>query len=491
MTERGHVGLVVAAVTLALLAGCVPSRQEYYGNLRRIRTRAYRQWEAQGQGEDRPRISGPLELEGAVRLALRHSRQIQAALQDKEAARGRRMEAYSEALPTVDLTAGYTRLDQVMTIDLGVETFQVGDRDNYNYRLQITQPLFKGGTMLIAQRAARLFTYLSDESVRATVEEVLYRVATSYYDAVLAGHLVSVQQDALRSARAHLESVEAKRAQGVATEYDVLRARVDVSNIQADLIEQQNRRDLAIARLFKAMGVSQQSDVELTTPLRYAPQEVSFSEAVRSAFLNRPDIYSASIQRDFQQEALNEARTKYWPRLEAYYWHLWAKPDPHEATNITWDRQWQAGINLVWHLFDGFAREGRIIQRKADVRRREILLAETEEQALEQVKSAILELQNAAELVESQKLNRERARRALSLVEEGYSVGVNTELEVLDAQAALTRAQGLYYNALYRHTLARINLQKAMGLIAPPPGSTELPKEPVSPGEPGTVLGEP
>jgi len=178
---------------------------------------------------------------------------------------------------------------------------------------------------------------------------------------------------------------------------------------------------------------------------------------------------------DLQQEALAEARTYYLPRIEAYYWRLWARPDPHEATNIAWDSQWQAGLALTWSLFDGLAREGKIVQRRAELRRQQILLSDAEERALLEISSALFELQNARELVESQRLNLERADKALSLVQTGYREGVNTQLEVLDATAALTAARGLYYRALHRHTLARIGIQKAMGLLGPRPGIRKVP----------------
>jgi outer membrane protein TolC len=289
---------------------------------------------------------------------------------------------------------------------------------------------------------------------------------------------VEVQEAALKSARAQLESVRARREEGVATEFDVLRARVDVSNIQAELIDQKSRLDSARARLMRVMGVSQRSRVSLETELEYQQAEApSYFEAVRAAFTNRPDIYRAAINLDLQQEAVRNAYTNYFPNLEAYGWRLWAKPDPHEASNIQWDTQWQYGVRLNWRIFDGLAREGQIIQQQALARQRGIELADTEQQALQEVKDALAELESATELVESQKLNLRRADRALSLVQAGYREGVNTEVEVLDARTALTRARGLYHTALHRHTMARVVLQRAMGLLGPRPGADAVPEE--------------
>jgi len=128
------------------------------------------------------------------------------------------------------------------------------------------------------------------------------------------------------------------------------------------------------------------------------------------------------------------------------------------------------------------AREGRIIREKALLRQKEVLLSGAEERAILEVRSALLELENAEKFVESQQQNLERADRALQLVQAGYREGVNTEVEVLDATAALTRARGLYYKALHRHTIARVTLQRAMGMLGPPPGTARVPKQVAEPG---------
>ena len=477
MNYRIAIRLLVAGVAVVIFAGgCLPSRSEYYHDVRQSRVRAYERWQnAEKRNEDRPILKGELSLEEAVLVGLQYNPQLRAAVQEKAKAEGRLFEAYSEALPRLDLTGQYERLDQVMNIDLGVQSFQIGDEDNYSYRVQITQPLYRGGTIPAALRGARLFDYMSDEKVRSAVEQVAYQVASAYMDTTLAERLIEVQKASLDSAKAFQEQVEAKRQEGMAREYDVLRARVDVSNIQADLIEQRNKRDRARTRLCRAMGVSQKSDTELLTGLGFKEVDVSFAEAVSTAFQNRPDIYQAILSVGMQKEALNEAYSAYLPDLDASFWHLWAKPDPQQASNIEWDTDWAGAISLTWPLFDGLAREGRIVQRKAELRKLEILLGDTEEKALLEVRNALLELENAQQLVETQKLNLERADRALELVQDGYKEGVNTELEVLDARAAVTRARGLYYQSLHRHMAARLALQQAMGILGSEPGAREVP----------------
>jgi len=469
--NRTAVGLLVLA---ALLAGCAPTRSEYFGQLRQSRVDAYQRWLTGRDRDKSPRLEGKMDLDSAVATALQHNTELLAVLQEKERARGIVVEAYSELLPRLDVNAGYTRLNAPLVPG--------GAKDMYSYSFLVTQPLFKGRAF-IAQRAARLATYLGDETVRGTVENVVLQVAQSYFDSLLAEHLVSVQESALESALAQLRAATEKKEQGVATEYEVLRARVEVSNIQAELIQQRSARDLARTRLYRGMGVGQESQLDLTTTLEYVPGAPGFEEAVRLAFVNRPDIYLACLNVDAQKEMVRDVYTRYLPTAEATYMRLWGRPDPDNPAQDRWAEDWQAGIGINWTAFDGLAREGQVIQQQAVLRQKELLLADTEQQAIQDVQAALLEMRNAQELVDSQQLNRERAKKALELVEEGYRVGVNTEVEVLDGRSALTTAVGLYYRALHRHTIARVNLQKAIGLLGPGPGTEEVPKSLPSPGD--------
>ncbi|MHC4788480.1 MAG: TolC family protein [Planctomycetota bacterium] len=480
--RRSVVAGTVAVVALGLV-GCFPTREGVFRELHRSRIRAYTRWRENLQEEELlPRIGGELPLRDAISLGLAYSPGILNVVQEKEKARGRVWTAYGEALPTLEFSADYTRTDQVITVDLGVATFPIGDRDNYSYQVSLTQPLFKGGSIPAAIRGAKFFEYLSDETVRQVVQDVILNVAVAYYDVILAEHLYQVQVDALQFAQANLGDVTAREKAGVAIPFDRLRATVEVSNVEADLIQQRNRRNRARTALFRAMGVSQRSEVSLSDQMDYLAMAPQFEQAVLKAFTHRPELYRSELDVLLQQVALRVLRSDYFPELEAWGWHKWAKPDPHEASNIWWDKEWMAGVRLTWTLFDGLQREGNIIQQKATLRQSAINLADTEQMVLEEVKNAILNLADAAELVRSQRLNLERANEALRLVTLGAREGVNTELEVLDARAALTRARGLYYTALHAHVVSRLNLQRTLGMLGPEPGAREVPKEGPPPG---------
>ena len=464
---------VAAGMVLALLAGCA-SERNMYGRLQSHRTRAYQQWRRARESEEASQalLSGALSLQDALKLAMTGNKSLQVALREKGIAGGVIMEAYANVLPTVSATAGYTRLDETP----GGRSASIGDVDNYSAGLEVKQPLFRGGGIPAAWRAARWAALLADEQVRGAVQAVIYDVARAYYDTLLAQHLYTVNRDALESAKAHLRAVRVKRSQGVASDFDVLRAQVDVSLFEAEMIQQRNRVHLAKTRLLRAMGVSQDSTVMLSDELTYNPMKPALDEAVRLAYQNRPDLYQAEMNVQLQQEALRVSRSEYWPKVDAWVNHKWTNPDPHTSA-ANWGDAWSAGLSASWPLFDGFKREGRVRQEKEKLRQRNIQLVDTEERALLEVRQAILSLRDAEEFIQSQRMNLDRAKEALRLAEVGYRQGIADAVTVTEARAAVTRARGLYYQAVYDHTLAQLDLQRAMGILGSRSGDAREPKD--------------
>jgi len=472
-------GRVWTRIFLFLAAGAIAgceSEDSVYRDIRAMRFQAYQEWKnAQENGDTtKPLLKGQLSLQDALKVALSYNKSLQAALQEKEISRGVIKESYAEVLPTISGNMDYTRKDEVGGFEIAGRSVTIGDVDNYSVGLQVTQPLFRAGAAS-AIRAARLYSLSANEQVRGTVQAVIYDVGKGYYDTLLAQHLYTVNSDAVESAKAHLNSVQVKRNQGVASDFDVLRAQVDVSNFEAEMIQQRNRIHLAKAQLLKTLGASQGSDIELSDSLEYASMKPVLDEAVRLAYENRPDLYQADLNVRIQREALRVARSNYWPKIDAWFRQDWSKPDPHVPMFIEWGDAWTAGVSASLPLFDGFRREGRIVQERARLKQREIQLVDAEERTLLEIQQAILSILDAEEFVNSQRMNLDRAKEALRLAEVGYQQGIAEAVTVTEARSALTRAQGLYYEAVYTHSLARLTLQKAMGILGPRGGAAEPP----------------
>lgn len=465
--KKEIIRLALGGLISLQLAGCV-SKEQFYEDVSLSRDAAYQQWKSRKElaKQSQTYISGKLSIEDCLKLTLVNNKRLQRVVEEKEVARGKELGSYSAILPSVSLTGEYLRKDEVASISLpSGPSITMGDLDNYSAGLNVTQPIFAGGAIVANINAGRLFSLLADELVRAMVQEVIYASSHSYYDVLLNQHLLQISADAVRSADAHLNDVRQKRRGGVASDFDVLRAEVELSNFKAELIQNKNAIDISKANLLKVMGVSQDSEVALSDELDYSAFKMSMEQAVETAYRNRPDLFSRQFDIKLQKELLNIARSRYWPTVSGFYNNIWSRPDPHNTMVIDWGRAWQAGFMVSMPVFDGLAREGEVIERKARLKQAQIDLIDAEETALFELTKAQLSIENAEEFVESQRLNLTRAKEGLRLAEIGYKEGTNTQVEMIDAQAALTQARAFYYQAVYSHLIAKLDLQKAMGTL--------------------------
>jgi outer membrane protein TolC len=441
--------------------------------VRLARAEAHRQYESRKdrENEQQPRIRGKLSVEDSIKLTLAHNKMLQQTMEEREAARGGVISSRSAYLPSVSATGQYQRLDEVSSFEIqtdeGTQELQLGDVDNYSVALTVTQPIFAGGAISARVRAARLMSLYADQTIRAATQDVIYAAQSAYYDLLLSQHLVQINEDDVRMAKAHLENVEKRRAGGVVSDFDVLRAQVELSNYEASLLRARNAINVARANLIKIMGISQESDFVLADEFVFTPVKISMDEAVEAAFTNRPDLYSQEIQIRQQREQLQIARSRYLPTLNGYFTNTWAKPDPKSfaSPTIEWGDTWQAGFQSTWPIFDGFQREGAIVQEKARLRQAELGLVNIEETALYELTQTLLGMQNAEEFVLSQQLNLKRATEGLRLAKVGSEQGINTQVELIDALAALTTARVNYYESIYRHVEAKLAVRRAMGTI--------------------------
>ena len=457
------------ALAAALLSGCVGVPDA--GQMRELRSEAAAARLAELSGKtttDRSLyLSGPLRLSGAVGLALKQNRSLLQEREGRNLSRGRIQASYAEALPSLALTGGYLRRDEELGTTTSAGAFvPTRYQDQYNAGLKLEQPLFNG-RIGAALRAARLYGAWTEAGIRAATEAVQRETIRAYYAAVLSEHLLEVNQAALETAERQRTNAQSRRRQGMASNYDELRAEVEVSNFRAQVLQARNDRDVAYTTLYRLIGASPESAADLVDEVPQVNEEIAFAAAAREALERRADLAEAEYALRMQRESVAIAKSRYLPEVAGYVSQAWANPDPHDSSQDDWGDEWQAGVQVSLPLFDGLDRRGTLIQERAKLRQLEIALQDAEERAMSEIRQAVLSLKTAEEFARSQRQNLETAKEALRLVEAGLKEGQNTPVEVMDARQALTKASANHYQSLFTHAMARVALQQAMGLMSP------------------------
>ena len=117
-----------------------------------------------------------------------------------------------------------------------------------------------------------------------------------------------------------------------------------------------------------------------------------------------------------------------------------------------------------WAIFDGRATAGKVAQARSLLAQTQLTTAEQQLAIDVEVRRAHSTLQEAAELVTASKAVVEQAEESVRLAKARFDAGTATQLDVLQAQVALTEARTNEVEALYNHTVALASLRKAMGV---------------------------
>jgi outer membrane protein len=315
--------------------------------------------------------------------------------------------------------------------------------------------------------AIKIAKFARDSSfyqLRDTVDRVIEEVRTEFYRVLLNKALIEVELETTELLRQELRDQQNRFEAGTVPRFNVLRAEVELANAQPALISARNNYRIAQYQLMKTLGLAYvpgltSAPLELVGELPYVPRKVDLSAAVAQALASRPflAVQRATILSEEQQ--VRVARGGYLPTVSLVSGYDARNETGARSTSDAQD-SWYAGVEGQWRIFDGFETRGKVKQALARLETARINYEDSVRQVELEVQQAVSSLQEAEELIESQRKNVEQATEALRLARERLSAGAGTQLEVLDARVALTRAQVTEVEARYRYNQALANLDR-------------------------------
>lgn len=405
------------------------------------------------------RLDGPLSLADALRVGLSNSLSLHATRLRRAEADGAYDEALGEALPALQATASWTS-------DL-TERSQDVQPDRKSVGLTLTQPVYRSGVVSKGVEYARYYRESVELAIRDAEQAAVFQIATLYLDALYGRRMVEVYEGALGTAERLKATTESRLRAGTASRYELLRAEVERASANAALISARNRLRTTRIAFLKALGVDQASRVELVDELAYHAEVFDAEAAVARALAERPDLAQAEANVRMAALQLGIERGRYGLSVDAFASAMYASADPNNASDDGWGFDASAGLSAALPLYDGTTRRGKIARARARLDEARAALRSAEEDARAAVIAAVLDLSDADELYLSQSANLATAAEALRMIESGYRQGRNTQVEVLDAQSALTEAQGAYYSAIRAHGVAALAVRRAVGTLSP------------------------
>ncbi len=411
--------------------------------------------------------SGRLEMDllDCVRSALERHPALQAAAWDVKATRAKVDQAVAMRRPKLNSEWGYVRTEKDPYFDIqGMGTIVFGEKSNYYGKVELEVPIYTGGALEAMAERARHETRASSENLQRQRQIIAAEAARAYYRALTARRLIGVMEAQVRALQEALRVARAMYDQGIVAKLDVLRPEVALSAAKDMLRKTQNGYQVALQALRHAVGLPVNAEVEPREAEVQLPVPEDIYKARTLAWANRPEIRQLEA---YRQAALAGARAAR------------AQDLPQIGVRLTWDAQrttlmpmygdWIVGVVIKQKIFDGKLADSQVKEALAQADKLQAKLAELRSGIAVEVSNAILNVQSARDRVETTAKAVAAAEEAYRLALLGYRNQVTPMLDVLQAQAALTKARADHEIALYDLNVAIVDAYLAMGRLPLPP----------------------
>ncbi|OGS21733.1 MAG: hypothetical protein A2252_11650 [Elusimicrobia bacterium RIFOXYA2_FULL_39_19] len=409
-----------------------------------------------------------ITLEKAVESALANNKNVLIAREKLEQAKGRITEARGAYLPSLTIQGSYNKLSLVPAFTLSIPAgpatitreMKLGAEDNYLLKAVFQETLFTWGRVSNSYAVSKMNFETTKEAYAQVLDETVYNVTKAFYGVILSKKVLEANEEMLKRSQEHQKMVENKFSVGNASQFELLRAKVQVENTKPLVSKSKNAVESSLIALKNMLGIKLSENIEVSGELSYIKEEVSLEASLAAAQKNRPELKIMDLRNQMQQKSLSITKASNKPSLIAVANANYQNPYYY---TLDWVNNWSAGIILNYPLFDGFSTNGKVKQSASEQKQVQLQQQQLKEGIEVEIRQLILSQNEAQERIVSQEENIKQAQESLKIAEVGYANGVVTNLEVMDTQLALTQAKINYMQALYDYIITNAGLKKATG----------------------------
>jgi outer membrane protein TolC len=196
----------------------------------------------------------------------------------------------------------------------------------------------------------------------------------------------------------------------------------------------------------------------LTNELPSVPvPDITLKDALERAYKSRPD-YQAALERVKAAEATRAAAVgDNLPSvtLNADYGELVAPGNSHYTFAVV------GAVNIP--IFQAGRMRGRVIEAEVDLKSRRAEADDLRAAIYYDVKTAFMDLQATGEQLQVATSGRDVAQMTLTQARDRFAAGVANNVEVVQAQEAVSRANEQYIDALYLYNVGKAVLARDLG----------------------------
>lgn len=427
-----------------------------------------------------------LTLEKSLEIALSDNPTIKVADLEIERQDWVRKQSVGNLLPSVSVSGqySYSIVKQEMAKGLSF-----GADNSISTSAQLSLPLFAPSVYeMLRMNETQLEQAL--ESARSSKITLANEVKKAYYNILLAEQSLSVLKESEASIAETVANTEAMYKQGLASEYDLLTAQVQLSNLKPTIL--QTETSIRTSKLLFKMYLGLPTDVDFVldgTLDGFADEVATAMIPTNEVNLDaNADLRALDLQARLLQHQLQLTNASRLPTIAAFSTFMFSGNDntmdfgsmmggamgggaggaggstaPATKKEWWWQNPLSAGISISIPLFSG----GKNINKANEIRNSLNQLSLQKDYLRQslgvQVENAFNAILTAREKMAANEITVRQAEKAYEIAEVRYNAGAGTILELNSSELSLTQARLNYSQAIYDYLAARADYEKILG----------------------------
>ena len=408
----------------------------------------------------------PLTFAEAIQRGLKYNLGALDSSASMKQARAQRLSALSQMLPNIYATISESGAKtDLQTEGLSSGVFGggavlptvVGPYHSYSAQANLSEDFSLVSLHnLRSAEQARQAALMNDRDAR---EMVVVAVSGSYLRVLATQALVASQEAQVKYAEVSYKQAQDQMEAGTKAQIDANRSLVELQSQQQRLTSDKTqliKEEMSLARVI-GLPLDRQLVLSETLPTS-APEAPPSALAIKDGLDHRADLLAAGLQMKAAQQALSASKSEYLPSFSVNGSFGLQGVNPDKGANV-----FQATATLNIPIWSSGRVRSDVQQADAAVGQRKDELEDKKGVVEHDVRTALLDLNVAAQQVKVAESNRQLALSTLKQSQDRFAAGVTTSVEVVQSQESLVSAELDYINGLFSLNVGRINLARATG----------------------------
>jgi len=352
--------------------------------------------------------------------------------------------AYSYLYPSVGLSASSSASES-------------GNWDaGWNAGASVSQSIYRPG-MFSGIKQTKTNEKISQINNGYVISQIRESISSYFYQILASESLMNVYEKNILFSEENLKTIRNMYELGSRTESDVLKAEVQKSTFESQLLQEKQNR-LGLKRSLNLL-MGRNADVNLTLKESVVNElEIpSIDQAKKLLFKNNPELHILQQEKKVQQLSLKISRESYLPSLSASY--SYSKGESHGLETTNNSISLSAGVTI----FNGFNKKHSVEYEKIGLKSVRVKIKEKKQELEQILMQYYTSYETYIKLIEIKEIELKSAKRDLELVTQQYQIGSSTILEQMNAQLSVLNAESALVKSKYSKKIIEVQIQELIG----------------------------